>query len=327
MNKHALRRADEETFYAVGVDLGGTKISAAVIDRGGQILQQHVMPTLAGQADVMPRVAEAVETVWSRFAAESGGARIRGIGIGTAGQVEWETGTIRYASDLIPGYTGTRVKSLLEERFGVPVYVDNDVNALALTEKYLGAGRNAKTFVCLALGTGVGGAVMTGGRIMHGAWGSAGEIGHLSVDYKGRPCICGNVGCLEQYASGTSIANLMNERLQAAGLAGTRAPLSAKETADLWLAGDPLAGDAMNEAIAALGSAVASLIHLFNPEAVVIGGGVAACGEPLFRRLREEVRRRAMPSMFAGVMIEPACGGGMSGAIGAALQVWEYAHE
>ena len=189
----------------------------------------------------------------------------------------------------------------------------------------MGAGREASHLLCLALGTGVGGALLLDGSILHGSWGGAGEIGHLSVDWQGRECVCGGYGCLEQYASGTAIARRMNELLGRQGSPDQE--MTTRETVARWLQGDPLASQAMNEAIHALGVAIASLIHVLNPQAVVIGGGVSEIGEPLFRPLREAVRRRAMPSLARDVAILPAYGGNLGAVIGAGLQAWEYAQD
>lgn len=315
---------DKTSDYAIGIDVGGTKINAGIVGREGEVIAAVSLPTLAGEAPVEERIAAAVTQLFAEMRPGDPGAAVRGLGIGTAGQVDWETGAIRHASDLLPGYTGTPLKALMERRFGLPAYVDNDVNVLALAEKYAGAARGVKQMVCLALGTGIGGVIVDHGAIVHGRWGGAGEIGHLSVDYRGLPCICGGTGCLEAYASGTSIARRMNERLAASGTNDDGRPVDTRETVRRWLAGDPDAAAVMDEACAALGSAIASLIHLCNPELIVIGGGLADVGEPLLRRIEEETRRRAMPSFMSGVRLLPSSHGSLGGMIGAAMQLWEY---
>ncbi|MCC3373674.1 ROK family protein [Cohnella sp. REN36] len=316
--------------YAIGIDVGGTKINAGIVGSNGETLLSVSLPTKAGSSTVGDRIAVAVQRLldWVREQGEierkGKEMSIRGIGIGTAGQVDWRTGAIRYASDLLPGYTGTPLKSDMEKRFGLPVVVDNDVNVLSLAEKHAGIGKGAKQMICLALGTGVGGVLVNDGKIVHGVWGGAGEIGHLSVDYRGLPCICGGRGCLEAYASGTSIAKRMNERLAEAGADSLGGPLDTRATVDRWQAGDPLATAVMDEAIEALGSAISGLLHVFNPELVVIGGGLADVGEPLLSRIREETRKRTMPSFYDGVRIVLPSHGNYGGMIGAAMQLWEY---
>lgn len=312
---------DPSSSYAIGVDIGGTKINTGIVTEEGEVLLTHSLGTLAGQANTAVRVQEAVKGLLAEARNQRPGIRYKGIGVGSAGQVDWEDGSIRHASGLIGGYSGTKLKRMLRDGFRLPVRVDNDVNVLALTEKRLGAGQGVRNMICLALGTGVGGAIVADGRLVHGAWGGAGELGHMSVDFQGIPCICGARGCLEQYASGTGIARRMRERLSSTGRAEQ---LDTREVFARWEAGDPLAADVMNETIAALGTAIASLIHLFNPELIIVGGGVAEAGKLLMERLREEVSRRAMPSLAEGVRIEAAYRGNWSGMIGAALQIWEY---
>lgn len=309
--------------YAIGVDVGGTKIHAGIVDGQGKVLHSINLPTLAGQKKVPERITEAIEALLAEPSIRDA-YPIQGIGIGTAGQVNRSDGSIRFASEILPGYTGVPLKRLVEERFGVPVYVDNDVNVLVLTEKTLGTGRGAGHILCIALGTGVGGAVFAEGRLVHGAWGGAGELGHLSVDFNGLPCVCGGVGCLEQYASGTGIAKRMQAKLLSLG-SEPASQVDAREVLSRWQSGDPAAVEVMDETFAALGAAISSLIHTLNPEMVVIGGGVAEAGEPFFERIREETAKRSMKSFSENVKIVQAHQGNLSGMIGAALQVFEPA--
>ncbi|MBO9607759.1 MAG: ROK family protein [Paenibacillaceae bacterium] len=306
---------------AVGLDIGGTKIAAGLVDASGAIVYETTLPTMAAQRQV---AAQAIRAAGQALAeAASRGLTVRGIGVGSAGQIDFAGGTVLAATDLLPGYGGTPLAALLQDAFGLPVVLDNDINALAVAEKTIGRGRGCAHFVCVALGTGVGGAVVADGVIVHGALGAAGELGHLSVKYDGPRCMCGNYGCLELYASGTGIMRMMRERWRGDAAA---APDS-RQVAESWLAGDPEAALVMNETIAALATGLASLIHVLNPQLIVIGGGVADIGEPFLGPLREETKRRTMPALFAGVRIEPAVVGSKSGMIGAALQLWEYGSE
>ncbi|KOP65249.1 hypothetical protein AMS62_08310 [Bacillus sp. FJAT-18019] len=311
--------------YAIGVDVGGTKIHAGIANKQGDVLYSVNLATLAGEKKVPDRIVEAIEVLMAEAPKPEGGYSIQGIGIGTAGQVDQSDGSIRFASDILPGYTGVPLKRIIEKRFGLPVYVDNDVNVLVLTEKTLGAGRGASHMLCIALGTGVGGAVFTGGKLVHGTWGGAGELGHLSVDFNGLPCVCGGVGCLEQYASGTGIAKRMKAKLRSQGSQPSSA-VDSREVLARWQSGDPVATEVMDETFAALGAAIASLIHALNPEVIVIGGGVAEAGEPFFERVREETAKRCMKSFMENVSIVQAHQGNYSGMIGAALQVFEGKH-
>lgn len=316
---NSMNQTDKQ--YAIGVDVGGTKIHAGIVGRDGEVVRTVSLPTLAGEKEVLDRITLAIETLQAESAAAGENYSIRGIGIGTAGQVNRADGSIRFASDLLPGYTGVPVKRLIEERFGLPAAVDNDVNVLVLTEKTLGSGKGASHMLCLALGTGVGGAVMVDGKLMHGAWGGAGELGHMSVDFNGLPCVCGGAGCLEQYASGTGIGKRMRTKLRSMGMPDDS--IDSREVFTRWQNGDQAATEVMDETFAALGAAIASLVHTFNPEVIVIGGGVAEAGEKFFERVREEAAKRSMASFLEGVQIVKAYQGNWSGMIGSALQIWE----
>lgn len=301
--------------YAIGVDIGGTKINVGLISREGSILLETSLPTLAAEGKVLEQAMTGITAVLSRMREEYPGIEPIGIGVGSAGQINFEKGTVHFATELIPGYTGTPIREKLEAAFGLPVMADNDVNVFALAELHYGAARDARHVLCLTLGTGVGGAVISDGRLIHGAVGAAGEIGHLVVDFRGVPCNCGARGCLEMYASGTGIARLMREK-------SPDRPGDAREAIAGWLAGEETGTAVMREAIEALGAALAGLIHTLNPEIIIIGGGVAEAGEPLFAAIREEVGKRAMASMAGGVRIVPAVMGNRSGMAGAASQFW-----
>lgn len=307
--------------YAIGVDVGGTKINAGLVNGQGEVLRMVSLATMAGEVKTVDRILQAIQEVIAEAGCMESDLCLKGIGVGSAGQIDWASGSIRSASDIIPGYAGTRLKDILEEHFQLPVIVDNDVNVLALTEKHLGAGQGVEHFLCLALGTGVGGALVVDGRLVHGAWGGGGELGHISVDFSGPPCVCGGIGCLEHYASGTSIARRMREKLARRG--DSEVDVDSREVFARWHRGDLLANELMQETLSALGSAIASFIHMCNPSLIVIGGGVAEAGDRLFTELRREVARRTMPAMLDGVRIEPAYRGNWSGMIGAALQLWE----
>ncbi|MBB6674735.1 ROK family protein [Cohnella nanjingensis] len=317
------------TGYAIGVDIGGTKIQFAAIAKDGTILHRHQAPTEAqrGPEQIMAKVLAGIEH--TREAMEASGAPA-GIGIGSAGQIDCRTGAVVYASDLLPGWAGMPVKRHVEEWFGLSVRIDNDVNVFAIAEKVYGAGRNYNSFVCLALGTGIGGAMVEDGRLVRGAFGGAGELGHVSVDFEGPRCSCGNNGCVELYASGSGIARLGREALALASAAGEQAPDWRPESREIiraWLAGEPLAAQVMDRALRALGAAIAGFIHTFNPEAVIIGGGVAEAGEPFLAALEEQVRTRTSAAMRDACVLLPAYVGADAGVIGAAAQIWHYGDE
>ncbi|AJY74323.1 ROK family protein [Paenibacillus beijingensis] len=308
--------------YAIGVDIGGTKIQFAAVDPNGQLLHKHLVPTEAqlGPNQVMEKLKAGIDHI---IAALQTAESYVGIGIGSAGQIDFQAGTVVFAGDTLPGWTGMQIKSHVEERFHKPVYVDNDVNVIAVAEKVYGAGQDYASFVCLALGTGIGGAIVESGQLVRGAFGGAGELGHVSVDFNGPRCGCGNYGCIELYASGTGIARLGRETLAASRGKASWEPQS-RDIIQAWQRGDPLAGQVMDQVIRALGTAVAGFIHSFNPEAVILGGGMSETGLLFFEALDNEVQTRTSPGMRKACRLLPAYVGADAGVIGAAAQVWHY---
>lgn len=304
---------------ALGVDIGGTKIQFAFVEEDGTVLYDRKIPTEAekGGAQVLAKVLEGIGDMLRRS-----DRPVSGIGIGTAGQVDFETGTVVFAVDTLPGWTGTPLKAAVSETFGLPVWVDNDVNVLALAEARYGKPRYGQ-FICLALGTGIGGAIYESGRILRGTSGCAGEFGHMSVHYQGPVCSCGNRGCLELYASGSGIARLAQERIRERGWKVSWEP-NAESVIAAWQAQDPYASEIVEEALQALGTAVAGLVHAFNPEAVLFGGGMANAGALFFQRLAQICEQRTSPVMWKAVTLRPVSVGRHAGVIGAAAQVWHY---
>lgn len=309
--------------YAIGVDIGGTKIHFAVVDREGRIVDSHRVPSEAqlGADHVMSLVLQGVDTMIQRMPS---GSKASGIGVGSAGQINFVTGTVEYAGSQLPGWTGTPITRILKERYLLPAYADNDVNAIAVAEQMYGAGRGLDSFIVVALGTGIGGAIVEAGRVVRGAKGCAGELGHVSVDFNGPRCEnCGNNGCVELYASGSGIARLGREVLAGAGGIVPWQPDSRAIT-QAWLQGERYASQVMDIAIRALAAAIAGYIHMCNPQAVILGGGVAEAGAPFLNALDQEIKSRTSTAVRSAYRLLPAYVGNDAGVIGAAAQVWLY---
>ena len=323
-----------ESGYLVGVDLGGTKILTARCDLQGRVLAQARLPTHAadGPEVVLGRIFDSIREVIG----ESDPAHLRGVGIGTPGALDVASGVLFNPANL-PGWNEVPLRDLvrtwLGEQFArpVPVAVGNDANAAALGEYRFGVGRERpglRHMVYLTVSTGIGGGVITEGRVLLGRHGMAGEVGHMTIDVHGPRCNCGNIGCLEALAAGPAIA-----RAGEALVAGGRAPLLARlvsgeperVTAELVVqaAGqdDPDALALLARIGTYLGMGVVNLIHLFNPELICIGGGVAKAGALLFDPLIATVDELALPAMRAGVAIVPATLGDQVGVLGAAALV------
>jgi len=312
----------------VAIDIGGTKIAAALVTPDGRTHALVNLPTEAkqgGQA-VIQRVQNLIDELIQIGKAPGECMIPVAVGVGTAGQVAPETGVISFATTALPGWTGMPVKDHLERACGLPVFVENDANVMALGESVFGAGRGCRHMIGLTVGTGVGGGIIIGGRIYHGAHGIAGGIGHIHIDYRGpRPCPCGRYGCLEAYASSQGI---VAEYLQAApsevveNIGISPDQLGVKQIAALAYSGDADAWGAILRGAEYLGVGITTLINLFDPELVVVGGGIANLGDPYFDRVRQVVSDSVLPSL-AETPILPAQLGEQATLVGAACIAWQ----
>ncbi len=311
----------------VGVDLGGTKIAASVVDVGsGAVAARQIIPTEAhaGPDAVLARMGELILSVGR--AAGLAPEQIGAVGVGVPGPFDQATGQTIFLPNLAGMWRGVHVRDQLRRRFDGPIWLINDARAFVLAEATFGAGRGANTVVGLTIGTGIGGGIAIGGRLHLGIDGTAGEVGHMTIDPHGPPCGCGNRGCLETFASGPSIATL-GIRAALTGvptrigeLAGHDlnkiTPEIIHQAAD---AGDQVAREILGRAGAALGLGVANLVTVLSPDCVILGGSVARLGEWLFGPVRAAVRERCRAIPVEQVRITPAALGGDAGSIGAAI--------
>jgi glucokinase len=268
----------------IGVDIGGTKIAAGVVDEEGNILSTHKVPTPGTPEGIVDAIAAAVEGARA-------GHEIVGVGIGAAGYVNRQRSTVYFAPNI--DWRNEPLREKLEARVGKAVVVDNDANAAGWAEFRFGAGRDVDDMVMLTMGTGVGGAVIASGALYRGGHGIAGELGHIRFTRDGLPCGCGQNGCLEQYASGRALQREANAIADAGGigdaLAAARAQkgtLTGPAISRLVLAGDPGAVEALRRVATALGEACGGFQAVLDPELFVIGGGVAQLGEDLLGPVR-----------------------------------------
>ena len=308
----------------LGVDMGATHISALLTDLRGRTLAWRERPHPVRDD---PKGAEALVTALGEAClADWSGDRSRLVGIGVAVPSPVDPGSPdRVLERILPAWRGHGVLDRLNAEFGVPVFVDNDANLGAVAERWWGEAVGIDDFVYLKVATGVGAGIMIGGEIYRGASDAAGEVGHMSVHFEGRRCACGSRGCVEAYASGPAIAARAIEGLGGASdsvlsdlVAEDPALVTAEAVCRAAAAGDGHAARILTETARILAVAVANLVHVFNPDAIVIGGGVAAAGDPLFEPLRAEVRRRAFRSAGDACRIIPAALPGTAGIIGAA---------
>ena len=318
----------EREQYIVGVDLGGTNIVAGVMTTDGtRHLAMRSIPTNAALGDegVAERIVGLVEGVILDALEQSGAARrdFIGIGVGAPGPLDREKGIVLVAPNL--GWRDFPLRQRIRERLNLPTTLDNDANCATFGEWWQGAARGGKNVVGLTIGTGIGGGLILNGALYHGSSDMAGEVGHTTIDLNGRHCKCGNYGCLEAYASAPAIATrarevLVREEGQSAIPAmvdGNFENITARVVYDAAKAGDPIASEIVKDTARYLGAGVANLLNIFNPDTVVLAGGVAEAGDALFVPLRAEVRRRAFSPAVKAVKIVPGTLPGTAGVVGA----------
>ena len=290
----------------IGVDVGGTNLRLAFTGRDGTVLGRLSEATggVSGCAPFLARLVSAVARV--KAEAEAGGRRVAAVGVGIPGLVSGD-GVIR-SSVSFSALEGVNLARELSHGIGLPVLVQNDANACAIGEQRLGAGRGYGSWLMVTIGTGVGAALVLNGKLWTGADGLAGEFGHVTVDPEGRPCGCGNRGCLEQYASATAIAD---------GNGGSAA------VARRALLGDADALARFEGAGRHLGLAAAGVLNLLNLEAIILGGGGAESFELLAPPMRREIAARALVIAAGRVCIEKGALGADAGVVGAATAAFE----
>ena len=312
----------------VAIDVGGTKILGALIDADRRVLDRQKQRTNGGEGvqAVLDRVAAAVEALAEQ--AKANASRVVAVGVGIPGPVEPATGRVSLAPNL--GWKNVQVRKRLEKRLAMPVAVENDVNIGTLGEHVRGAGRGVPNMVGIFVGTGIGGGVVLGGQLHHGFNGTAGEIGHMVLNAKGPRCGCGQRGCLEAYASRTAIGKYIMKWV-ARGKPTEIAEVDPRKMTSGVLrraleSGDPLVAKALQRAAKYLGLAVVSVVHLLNPEMVVLGGGVIEAMEDQFLdRVRKIVQARCIGHSARNVKIVPAELGDDAGIQGAAELAWRQA--
>jgi glucokinase len=305
---------------SIGIDIGGTKIAAALvtIDGGVSHLTKVDTPVVEGPASIVKAVINQIKTLHIQAASQQ--LSIIGVGIGSAGQIDVETGTVVYAVETMPGWTGTALGAAVKTATGLPVIVENDVNAMALGELHFGAGRGYASTLYAAVGTGIGGALILNGQLWRGVNWSAGELGHVLVDYRSdRVCNCGATGHLEACAAGPAIARAYYQRKGLPETGDLHPVVKAAES------GDRLAQEAIAEGARIMGEAMAGLAAVFNPEALILGGGVALLGDIWWSPFEAAVRANPMPAAQK-IALKRAELGNQAALIGAARLAWERLH-
>lgn len=295
------------TEYSVGVDLGGTNLRAAAIDKSGKILDQISGTTNLGEGRdaVIDDMVESIRTLRDR---QDG--RFAGAGLGVPGFIELEKGFV-VGSNNLPALENYPLRDEIENRLGAPVILENDANAAALGEKWIGAGRNVQHLVLLTLGTGIGGGIIHHGRVLHGFLGMAGELGHITVVPNGNPCGCGNYGCVEKHASASAIAAMGR-------LLGLGVNITSKGVYEFALQGNERALMIFDQMGRALGIAIANLVNIFNFPLYLLSGGPLPAWDFFAPAMIEEVQKRSFTYRNTKTTIAKAELGDKAGLYGAA---------
>jgi len=356
--------ADQTPFSPViGVDIGGTQLRTAVL-LGGQLRSRVSMITGANPTPerILPRILRAIEQAIDE--AHIPRNTLAGIGVAMPGPLNYRTGII-YSPPNLPGWEQVPLRDIFLQHYTLPVYIENDAHTAALGEYMFGTGRGCKNLVYLTISTGIGGGVIIDGKILEGANGTAAELGHMSIDWHGQPCSCGNMGCLEYLASGTAIARMANEAIadgqgaellafastmlahpttvpDQAALPAVQEPealeqddmgeaeeplrVNARTVARAAEAGIPLARSIITQAGEALGVGLVNIIHIFNPEMIILGGGVMLMGDMLMEPAQRIVQERTMQAPRDAARIVIAQLGANAGLVGAGALVYHYSN-
>ncbi len=309
---------------AIGIDIGGTNIKLGLVDERGRVLLRDTFPTgsASSKQALFGKLIEHIQEF--RLQARRLKLKLTGVGIGAPGPIDVERGFVYFFPN-IPGWKNTPLKKILERKLKMPVFVDNDANAMAYGEFCFGAGRGAKNLLALTLGTGVGGGIVIGGKLFHGSTFSAAELGHMSVDPAGPLCACGNRGCIETFIGNGYFVKEVRAALAAGQksllnrwIRQDRRELTPKLVQEAAREGDAYSRAQWQKTGSRLGVFLAGLVNLLNPERIVIGGGIALGGDLVLAPARAALKKKAFPIASRFVKVVPAVLGNDAGLVGAA---------
>ena len=292
----------------LSIDIGGTAVKMGLVDREGSIHARHEASVCYDNYQT-PILTTVIREAKAFLAHE--GAVIEGIGVSATGQVDDRAGAVIGTNGKIPHYQGSRIKDEMEATFGVPAFALNDANAAALGECFAGRAKGVDNMLMITLGTGVGGGIVLGGKIFGGTRGIAGELGHIPLYADGIPCTCGSRGCYESYAATTALVRLAKE---ATGETEMNGRIIFSRAAQ----GDETMLSILDRWIGDIAAGIVGLVHTFNPQMVLIGGGVSSQEALLIKPLRERILKTVMPRFAECMQVEAATLGNDAGMIGAA---------
>jgi glucokinase len=316
--------------FCIGIDVGGTKIAAGVVDAAGTVLARHTSSTHAGRspAVVIEAIRQSVQGVLQQAGLDD--AAVAAVGVGFPGHTHGAQGRVLTCSNL-PGWNDYPLRDHLQALLGLPVILDNDSNCGAWGEYCLGAGRGSRYMAYVTFSTGFGAGIVLDGRIYAGATGTAGEVGHTVVDTAGPECGCGKRGCAMAYASGLAISRMACERIRAGAPTRLHAPgaplptyVSGEAVADAAQQGDPLAREVLAVAGRYFGFGLVTLVQVLNPDRIVIGGGLAHIGPLLMEPCLDVLRAHVHPAIVQATQIVYSTLWQDAGMLGAAALAWQH---
>lgn len=309
-----------------GIDIGGTSIKFGLFDSNGKVLYREQRPSLVekGATPLMHLIGNIGERLLY-FAADEE-LNVEYLGVGSPGAIDFSRGVVSGPSPNIPGWEGMEIGPTLSERLNIQVYVDNDANAMALAEGRFGAAAGSDSVVCVTVGTGIGGGLIIRGKIWRGAHSSGAEIGHMSIDFDGPKCACGQRGCIEAFCSSRAMLQRARNRLKDGltpafndVLEGDLKNLTIKKIFAAVGKDDNVAREVIDETGRFLGVGLAGVVNLLNPETIVIGGGIAEGGGGFIDAVTKEIKQRAFSSAVEKLRVVRATLGNNAGFIGAGL--------
>lgn len=302
--------------YVVGVDLGGTKIYTALVDLDGNMVKEITVKTEAHRGDkaVLDKLISTIDTVLEGVDINE----VKAIGVGSPGPLDVKKGLIVYTPNL--PFKNFNIVQPIKEKYNIPTYLDNDANAATLGEFMFGAGKGSRNMVYVTVSTGIGGGAIINGSLFRGSTANALEIGHTTVMKGGPRCGCGNTGCAEAVASGTAIMKRGREAVESKVETSLKDydEVTAKEVFTEAGKGDKVSQDILNDALSYLGIAIANIANSFDPDKIVMGGGVSQAGNIVFEKIDYEMERRCLKIIYDNCKIEKAVLGGKAGVLGAA---------
>ncbi len=292
-------------------DIGGTFIKYAIINSEGELLKKGKLdtPSYNCRITIPESIIKTTESLKKQFEIDS-------IGICTAGLVDSKNGIVTAAYNFHE-YSGARLSETIGRETGLKTFVENDVNAAALGEMWIGAAKGKSTFVCIALGTGVGGAIVINGSIFSGVSGAAGEIGHIIVNQQGEQCSCGSKGCYERYSSTSAFIRDYINSAEKLGIKVDETEINGEKIMMIVKAGDSLAGEVYKRFVDNIATGIVSITHLLDPGLIVVGGGISAQGKTFFDDLNSSFRERVISSYASHTKIVQAQLGNDAGLYGA----------